>query len=107
MVAAYAWSAAEGSRLASPAVYVFGRSDETLHLAGEKLGRTLLREAVAAARRAGPDLGTFVIGGMVVSGAMSRGAEYGCFVASRDEGAHAELVARSLWSALSAAFRSA
>ena len=84
------------------AVYVFGEADETLHLAGEKLGRALLRKVVTAVRQAG--VGGIVrasLDGMVAYGATSQEGGYGCLVATREsDDSVARDVATELWTAL-------
>jgi hypothetical protein len=90
------------------AVYVFGEADQTLHLAGEKLGRALLRDVVAAVRKAGVGgLARASLHGMVAYGATSQEG-YGCLVATREnDDSVARTVATELWTALApAALRS-
>jgi hypothetical protein len=83
------------------AVYVFGEADETLHLAGEKLGRALLRNVVTAVRQAGAfGIARASLHGMVVYGATSQEG-YGCLVATREnDDPVARNVATELWTAL-------
>ena len=84
------------------AVYVFGESDETLHMAGEKLERPALRALVSAIRQAG--IGGVVhatMDGMTMFGAASRSAGYGCLVAFPErESLTAHRIASELWGRL-------
>lgn len=84
------------------AVYVFGESDESLHMAGEKLERPALRALVSAIRQAGlAGLVHATMDGMSMFGAASRSAGYGCLVAfPESESLTAHRIASELWGRL-------